>query len=197
MFAHQYLSSLVHSGCIQRHTLPAQCASLIARSGSPVENRVAVTALRGRKPGVEIGPHDGSPMYGHSSIEMGIGAECPGTQRAIKLCVEVNDLRCRMDSCIRSAGTINRDRLLSNPAQCLLELCLYRVTMWLALPTAKALAIIFDGEGNSGFSQWQSHAFDHEILRSSVSASLTCAGLPLLTISSRALLAESLSPMSI
>ena len=36
----------------------------------------------------------------------------------------------------------------------------------------------------------------YDILRNSVSASETCSGLPPLTISSKALLAESLSPMS-
>ena len=197
MFADQHLSGFVHSLRIQRRAFPAQRARLIAWPGGPVEDGVTVTALRGRKTGVKIRAHDGGPVYGHASVEMGIGAERPGTERAIQLCVEVNDLGCGMDSCVGASGAINRDRLLRYPAKCLLELCLYRMAVRLALPTAKAPAVIFDSEGYSGFSQWQSHAFDHEILRSNVSASVTCAGLPLLTISSRALLAESLSPMSI
>ncbi len=92
-------------------------------------------------------------MHGNSPVKMRIGAKGPGTKRAIQRGVKVYDLCSRMDSCVRAAGTIDRDRLLSYPAKCLLELCLYRMAMWLALPTAKAPAIIFDGEGYSGFSQ--------------------------------------------
>ncbi len=110
----------------------------------------------------------------------------------------MHDLGCRMDAGVRSTGTVYGHRLLCDLPECPFQFSLNRMAVRLPLPTAKALAVIFDGEGDSLFCQSRSVALvGHEILRSKVSASVTCSGLPLLTISSSALLAESLSPMSI
>ncbi len=93
-------------------------------------------------------------MHGHSSIQMRISPKGPGTKGTIKGGVEVYDLCRSMHACVRATGTINRDRLLSYPAKCLLELCLYRMAMWLALPTAKAPA---DPRISGGFAIYMSH----------------------------------------
>ena len=110
----------------------------------------------------------------------------------------MHDLRCGVDAGIGATGTVYGHSFLCYLPECLFQFCLNRMAVRLPLPTAKALAVIFDGEGDSLFCQIRSvRLVNHEILRNKVSASVTCSGLPLLTISSSALLAESLSPISI
>lgn len=142
---------------------------------------------------MELIGHDSGPMHGNLSVQMAVYTKAPGAQRTLNVCLKMHHLRHGVNAGIGATCAMHRNRFLGNRGQGIFEFSLYRMAMGLPLPPTETLAVIFDSQGyfcNLG-------SGDQEILRSNVSASVTCAGLPLLTISPNALLAESLSPISI
>ena len=96
---------------------------------------------------MKIGTHHLSPVHGYAAVQMRIGAESPRAQGSIESGIEMHDLGCCMHTGIRAARTIHSDRFAGDATQCPLELSLYRVAVWLALPTTKAPAVILDCKG--------------------------------------------------
>ena len=85
-------------------------------------------------------------MHRDTLVHMAVDAKRPGCQWARLAGFKMHDLRTCMHAGIGASSTMNGDGCLGDMAQCLFELCLNRMAMRLALPAAKAAAVIFDGE---------------------------------------------------
>jgi len=143
---------------------------------------------------MEVVSHEPGPMDGYPLVQMTVDAESPRSQRSLYRRLEVHHLSRRMYAGIGPSCTVDGQGYPGNLCYGFFERLLHRTTVRLTLPAAKTPAIVFDGEGDSPCRRRIVRG--QEIFRRSVSASETCAGLPPLTTSSSALLAESLSPMS-
>lgn len=91
-------------------------------------------------------------MYRDTPIEMRVYSETPGSKGPDNVCFEVYNLGQSVHPGVGSTGAIHRYRLASDGAKRVFEFSLDRMAMWLTLPTAKALAVIFDGQGYSVYS---------------------------------------------
>ena len=87
------------------------------------------------------------PTRIHVIGKIAVDAEHPAAGPALCFRVEMNDLRHRVDTGIRSPGTYCFDRLVCNFRQCLLDGGLNADTTPLALPAIISRAVVLDTEG--------------------------------------------------
>ena len=92
MLADEIGSRSAHRGFVERAVGPAHPSGEQRRSAFGIDDDVAVmTPVRG-KAGVKILTDRLRPAHGDIDRQMGIGAEHPGTRRALRFGVEMNHL---------------------------------------------------------------------------------------------------------